>query len=67
MSIPHVLEAAHNALVAGYKENEPIVQSLCKTLRDDIIPNVVDEMSEENVEYDMQDLEDWANDTGVGI
>jgi hypothetical protein len=67
MSIPHALEAAHNALVAKYKENEPTILSLCKTLREDIIPNVLDEMSEGNVEYDIQDLEDWANDTGVGI
>ena len=65
MSIPHALEVTHNALVAKYKENEPTVQSLCKTLREDIIPNVLDEMNEENVEYDIQDLEDWANDAGV--
>ena len=65
MSIPHALEATHDALIARYKENEPTIQSLCKTLREDIIPNVLDEMSEGNVECDMKDLEDWANDTGV--
>lgn len=67
MSVPRALEAAHNALVAGYVENEPTIRSLCNTLREDIIPNVLDEMSEEKVEYDIQDLEDWVNDTGADI
>lgn len=66
MSVPHALEAAHEALVAKYKENEPAIQSLCQTLREDIIPNVLDEMSEEDRQYDIQDFEDWANDTGMG-
>ena len=65
MSVPHGLEAAHNALIARYGENEPTVQSLCRTLREEIIPNVLDEMSEEGVQYDIRDLEDWAGDTGV--
>jgi len=67
MSVPHALEAAHNALVSKYKENETTVRSLRKTMREDIIPNVLDEMNEEDTQYDMQDLEDWANDTGVNI
>lgn len=67
MSIPHALEEAHNALVARYKENEPTIRSLCKTLREDVIPNVLDEMSEEKMQYDIQELEDWVDDTGVGI
>lgn len=65
MGVPHALEATHNALLARYEENEPTIQSLCKTLREDIIPNVLDEMSEGNVECDIKDLEDWANDTGA--
>ena len=65
MSVPHALEGAHNALVAKYKDNEPTIRSLCKTLREDIIPNVLDEMNDEGMQYDMQDLKDWANDTGV--
>jgi hypothetical protein len=65
MSVPDALEAAHNALTAKYKENAITIQSLHKTLREDIIPNVLDEMNEEDVQYDMQDLEDWANDTGA--
>jgi len=67
MSVLHALEAAHNALVARYKENEPTIRSLRKTLHEDIIPNVLDEMNEDNTQYNMQDLEDWANDTGVEI
>ena len=65
MSIPNSLEAAHNALVASYKENEATIRSLHKTLHEDIVPNVLDEMNEDNAQYDMEDLEDWANDTGV--
>jgi len=65
MSVPHSLEAAHNALVARYKENEATIRSLRKTLHEDIVPNVLDEMNEDNARYNMQDLEDWANDTGV--
>jgi hypothetical protein len=65
MSVPHALEAAHNALVTRYEENEPAIQSLCQTLREDIIPNVLDEMNEEAMQYDIQDLENWANDTGM--
>lgn len=64
MSVPHALEAAHNALVARYKENEPTVRSLCKTLREDIIPNVLDEINGEGIQCEIQDLEDWADDTG---
>lgn len=67
MSVPHALEAAHTALVAKYKENEATIRSLRKTLHEDIIPNVLDEMNEDDVQFDMQDLEDWANDTGVEI
>ena len=67
MSVPHALEAAHNTLVAKYKENEATIRSLRKTLHEDIIPNVLDEMNEDDVQFDMQDLEDWANDTGVEI
>jgi len=67
MSVPHALEAAHNTLVSKYKENEATIRSLRKTLREDIIPNVLDEMNEEETQHDMQDLEDWANDTGVNI
>ena len=65
MSVPHALEAAHIALVAKYKENEVTIRSLRTALHEDIIPNVLDEMNEGDVQYDMQDLEDWANDTGV--
>lgn len=65
MAVPHALEAAHNVLVAKYKENEATIRSLRKTLHEDIIPNVLDEMNEDNAQYNMQDLEDWANDTGV--
>lgn len=65
MSISHTVGAAHNALVARYNENEPAIRSLCRMLREDIIPNVLDEMNEGGIQYDMQDLEDWANDTGV--
>jgi hypothetical protein len=65
MSVPHALEAAHNALVTGFKENEATIRSLRKTLHEDIIPNVLDEMNEANAQYDMLDLADWANDTGV--
>jgi len=65
MSVPHALEATHNTLVAKYKENEVTIRSLRKTLRDNIIPNVLDEMNEEGIEYDMQDLEDWVNDAGA--
>lgn len=64
MSISHTLEAAHNALVTRYKENEPAILSLCRTLREDIIPNVLDEMNEGGIQYNIQDLEDWASDTG---
>lgn len=67
MSVSHGLETAHNALVAKYKENEATVRSLRKILREDIIPNVLDEMNEEGIQYDVQDLEDWANDTGVNV
>ena len=67
MSVPHALEGAHTALVAKYKENEATIRSLRKTLHEDIIPNVLDEMNEDDVQFDMQDLEDWANDTGVEI
>ena len=67
MSIPHALEAAHDALVARYEENEATIRSLRKTLHEDIIPNVLDEMNEDNSQYDTQDLEDWANDTGAEI
>ena len=67
MSVPHALEAAHNALVSKYKENEATIRSLRKALHEDIIPNVLDEMNEGGTQYDMQDLEDWANDTGVKI
>jgi hypothetical protein len=67
MSVPRSLEAAHNTLVAKYKENEPAIRLLCKTLREDIILNVLDELGEEDVECDRKDLEDWANDTGVDI
>ena len=67
MSVPQALEAAHNTLVARYKENEATIRSLRETLHEDIIPNVLDEMNEDDTQYDMQDLEDWANDTGAGI
>ena len=67
MSVPHGLEAAHNTLVAKYRENEVTVRTLRKTLREDIIPNVLEEMDEEGMEYDVRDLEDWANDTGVDL
>lgn len=67
MSVPHALEAAHNALISKYKENEATIRSLRKALHEDIIPNVLDEMNEGGTQYDMQDLEDWANDTGVKI
>ena len=67
MSVPHALEASHNDLIAKYKENAITIKSLHKTLREDIIPNVLDEMNEEGTQYDMQDLGDWANDTGVSI
>jgi hypothetical protein len=67
MSVPHALEVAHDALVARYRENEATVRSLCKTLREDIIPNVLDEMGGQDMDYDMHDLEDWANDTGVDV
>lgn len=66
MPVPHALEAAHNALMTKYNENEATIRSLRKTLREDIIPNVLDEMSDEGMQYNVQDLEDWANDTGVG-
>lgn len=65
MSVPHALEAAHNALVAKYQENEATIRSLRKTLHEDIIPNVLDEMNENGTQYDVQDIEDWASDTGV--
>lgn len=67
MSVPHALEAAHNALISKYKENEATVRSLRKALHEDVIPNVLDEMNEDVTQDDMQDLEDWANDTGVEI
>jgi len=67
MSVPHGLEVAHNALVAKYRENEATIRTLRKTLREDIIPNVLEEMDEEGVEYDVRDLEEWANDTGVDL
>ena len=67
MSVSHALEAAHTALVAKYKENEVTIRSLRTALHEDIIPNVLDEMNENDVQYDLQDLEDWANDTGVEI
>lgn len=67
MSVPHALEASHNALITKYNENEATIRSLRKTLHEDIIPNVLDEMNEEGIRYDMQDLEDWANDAGVSV
>jgi len=67
MSVPRGLEAAHNALVAKYGENEVTIRTLRKTLREDIIPNVLEEMDEEGVEYDVRDLQEWANDTGVDL
>ena len=67
MSVPQALETAHTALTSKFKENEDTIQSLRKTLREDIIPNVLDEMNEDDTKYDMRDLEEWANDTGVNI
>ena len=67
MSVPHGLEVAHNTLVAKYRENEVTIRALRKTLREDIIPNVLEEMDEEGVECDVRDLQEWANDTGVGL
>lgn len=67
MSVPHALEASHNALVAKYRENEATIRTLRKALREDIIPNVLEEMDEEGVQYDVRDLEEWANDTGVDL
>ena len=67
MSVPHTLEASHNALVAKYRENEATIRTLRKALREDIIPNVLEEMDEEGVQYDVRDLEEWANDTGVDL
>lgn len=67
MSVPRALEAAHNTLVTKYKENEATIRSLHRALHEDIIPNVLDEMNEDDAQYNMEDLEDWANDTGVEI
>lgn len=67
MSAPQALEAAHNAIVTKYTENEVTIRSLQRTLHEDIIPNVLDEMNEEGVQYNMQDLEDWANDIGMNV
>ena len=67
MSVSHALEVSHNALITKYNENEATIRSLRKTLHEDIIPNVLDEMNEEGIRYDMQDLEDWANDAGVSV
>ena len=67
MSVPHGLGVAHNAIVAKYRENEATIRTLRKTLREEIIPNVLEEMDEEGVKYDEQELQDWANDTGVDL
>ena len=67
MSVPHALEVTHNTLVAKYRENEVTIRTLRKTLREDIIPNVLEEMDEQGVKYDVRDLEEWANDTGVNL
>lgn len=67
MSVLHPLEAAHNALVSKYEENEATIRSLRKALHEDVIPNVLDEMNEDVTQDDMQDLKDWANDIGVKI
>lgn len=67
MSIPNTLEASHAALLARYQENEPVIRSLCEALREDIIPNVLDEMSEEGAECDVEDLKEWASDAGADI